>query len=128
MKKDFKGWNKQKSDIDDSAPRPFFREGEVWWCSLGANIGFEMDGKNEIFERPVFILKKFNNETCLVLPTTSQSKSGRFYYPYMSNGKKFAINLSQVRLLDVKRLRRRAYVLSQKQHSEIKTKFISLLE
>lgn len=39
-----------------------FREQEIWWCSLGENIGCEEDGKNELFERPVLILRKFNHE------------------------------------------------------------------
>jgi mRNA interferase MazF len=127
MKKDFKDWNTLKTELNDDAQRPYFHEGEVWWCSLGANIGFEIDGKNSNYERPVFILRKFNKETCWAIPTTSKEKIGRFYYSYLYKGKKFALNLSQVRLLDVKRLSRRAHVLSAKEHEEVKAEFVSLL-
>ena len=39
MQKDFDGWNdvKKKTHIENS--RPFFREREVWWASLGLNMG-----------------------------------------------------------------------------------------
>jgi hypothetical protein len=32
----------------------YFREKEIWWACLGANIGFEQNGKNENFERPIW--------------------------------------------------------------------------
>lgn len=35
--------------------RPFFREGEVWFCALGVNVGFEQDGRGGSFLRPVII-------------------------------------------------------------------------
>jgi len=41
----------------------YFREREIWWASLGANIGYEQDGKHENFERPVLVLKKFSRHT-----------------------------------------------------------------
>ncbi len=30
------------------------------WCSIGINVGDEEDGKNELYERPVLVIKKFN--------------------------------------------------------------------
>ena len=56
-----------------------FHEREVWWCSLGANIGFEQDGGGEDFERPVVILKKFNLDACLIVPLTARPKKGIGY-------------------------------------------------
>ena len=38
---------------------PFFKEGEIWWCHLGENVGTEMNGKGDFFTRPVLILKKY---------------------------------------------------------------------
>jgi len=40
MKKDFQNWHKIKADIDQFRLSPFFREREIWWCSLGANVGY----------------------------------------------------------------------------------------
>ncbi len=58
--KKFIAWTKLKIKIYISERVIYFREGEIWWASLGANIGYEEDGKNENFERPILIFKKFN--------------------------------------------------------------------
>jgi hypothetical protein len=61
--KQFEDWSKEKQNIEIFAPKTLpFREKEIWWCSIGINIGDEQDGKNELFERPVLILRKFNNK------------------------------------------------------------------
>ena len=61
--KDFNGWNIEKQNIEstkkDTLP---FHEREIWWCSIGINLGDEQDGKNELYERPVLVIKKFNNK------------------------------------------------------------------
>ena len=41
MKKDFKSWHGKKESLHHEKERPFFHEREVWFCSLGVNIGFE---------------------------------------------------------------------------------------
>ncbi|MFA5871014.1 MAG: hypothetical protein WC842_03995 [Candidatus Paceibacterota bacterium] len=56
-KKDFDSWNIQKKKINTREKVIFCNIREIWWCSLGVNIGSEEDGKNELFERPVLILK-----------------------------------------------------------------------
>ena len=45
--KEFDKWNELKKKLHNSEkPKKFyFREREIWWCSLGLNIGFEEDGK-----------------------------------------------------------------------------------
>lgn len=128
MKKDFGKWHDEKSSINENRPRPFFYEGEVWWCSLGVNVGYEEDGKSDAFERPVVIFRKFNKEVFWGLPVTSQDKSGRYYFHYDYDGKEFAAILSQIRLLDAKRLRRRILVLSQAERNALDEKFKELLQ
>ncbi len=81
MGKDFEKWNLLQKQIETNLP-PFFHEREIWWCSLGANIGVEEDGKNELFERPVLILRKFNKEMCWGLPLTTRKKEGPFYFSF----------------------------------------------
>ena len=58
--KPFDRWNKvkqrlERKNIDNSF---HFYEREVWWCSLGVNVGVEVDGKNHQFERPVLVSYK----------------------------------------------------------------------
>jgi mRNA interferase MazF len=57
--KNFEGWSKFKQKLDaHETPRSlYFHEREIWWCSLGINVGSEFDGKNELFERPAVIVK-----------------------------------------------------------------------
>ena len=47
MEKDFDKWNESKKVIHHNNEDKFYHEREVWWCSLGINIGFEQDGKDE---------------------------------------------------------------------------------
>jgi len=72
MNKDYGQWHYLKSKIEIDTPSPQFRELEIWWCSLGKNVGTEEDGKNNLFERPVLIFRKFNKEIFWGLPLTSR--------------------------------------------------------
>ena len=80
--KDFDLWNNKKKIIDQKeiSEQMFFNEREIWWGSLGINIGFEQDGKNEEFERPLLIIKKFNRSVVWVVPLTTSDKSNKFYF------------------------------------------------
>ncbi len=74
-------WAKLKIRIHVSEVEPvYFKEKDVWWASLGINVGHEQDGKNESFERPVLVFKKFNKHMLWVLPLTSQDKADKYYY------------------------------------------------
>ena len=75
MKKDFQKWHTKKTEIERSNDiRIFFHEREVWWCTIGSNVGFEQDGKGEKFARPVLIFKKFNKEIFWALPLSTKIK------------------------------------------------------
>jgi len=49
---EFDVWNKKKQELDVVAHRKNFYEREVWWASLGKNIGVEINGKHELFCAP----------------------------------------------------------------------------
>ena len=105
MKKDFQKWHGIKKELHERSSGVFFHEREIWWCSLGANIGFEQDGAGEDFQRPVIILKKFNLDVCLVIPLTGREKIGKYYFTIGEvDGKKATAVISQVRFIDRKRL------------------------
>lgn len=99
----------------------YFREKEIWWAALGKNIGFETDGKHELFERPVLILKKYSQEVCFVLPLTSQIKSWRPWYQVLVSidGENSAVNITQGRSISNKRLLRKMAVLDTVKYNEI---------
>lgn len=105
--KDFDSWNKEKKNLELFEQNEIvFHEREIWWCSLGLNIGDEQDGKNNLFERPVLVIKKFNNKICWVLPITSVVHEGIYYHTLEYKGMSSSVILSQIRLVSAKRFSR----------------------
>jgi len=46
--KDFDAWNVKKKLTDTKmSSAPFFKERDIWWMSIGLNVGYEEDGKHE---------------------------------------------------------------------------------
>ena len=127
--KDFDQWNKEKKLLSRTGYESlFFHEREIWWCSLGLNLGEEQDGKNDLYERPVLVLKKFNNKIAWVLPMTSHARDGKYYYQLEYNGSISSVILSQIRLVSVKRFRRIVRKISQHQFQLIRMKIIDFLK
>jgi mRNA interferase MazF len=135
--KDYIRWNEIKKNIENTGKEQKFRDGEIWWCSLGENIGFEEDGKHENFERPILILRKFNKFIFLGLPLTSQKHKDIFHSSFsikilnklgdlVEEKESFAI-LSQARLLSSKRMIRRVVKINDKTFNKIKQDFVNLL-
>jgi mRNA-degrading endonuclease toxin of MazEF toxin-antitoxin module len=117
----FANWTKLKIRIYAYENNLIFHEGEVWWTSLGQNIGVESNGKNAKFERPVVILKIFNEHSFLSLPLSSVEKTGKYYMKLKDiEGKSSIVNLSQIRILSSKRLIRNIEKLSSTDLKSIK--------
>jgi mRNA interferase MazF len=104
MEKDFSGWHHLKARLDASHNAPTFQEREVWWCSIGVNVGQEMDGKNQFYNRPVLIARKFNAHIFLGVPLTTQIKQNPYYHLIQFKGRDQCVMLSQLRLWEGKRL------------------------
>lgn len=128
MNKDFQNWHRLKSEIDADRISPLFREQEIWWCSLGANVGFEEDGKNNLFERPVLVFRKFNKDLFLGFPMTSKKKEGKYYFSLSLHGTERSVILSQIRVLSAKRLIRRLGKISDKQFLLLENSFVVLIK
>ncbi|MFA7277420.1 MAG: type II toxin-antitoxin system PemK/MazF family toxin [Candidatus Gracilibacteria bacterium] len=128
MDKDFSKWNTRKQLLHTGNKYPFFHEREVWYCHLGANIGYEQDGKGEDFLRPILIIRKFNKQIFWGIPlTTSFRKS--FYYkelPAIAGRKSYAV-LSQIRLIDAKRLSYKISTISKTIHHAVCFSISSIL-
>jgi mRNA interferase MazF len=106
MQKDFTNWNIKKTKIDTIEKRPFFHVGEVWSCYLGANVGYEQDGKGDDFMRPVVVIKKFGADTFWGIPLTTKVKKDKSYFFTFTfiEGVVSTAVLSQIRLIDARRL------------------------
>lgn len=121
MKKDFDKWNSKKKLVDQKTINRdlFFYEREIWWCSLGLNVGVEADGKNEDFERPVLIIKKFNSDMVWVLPMTTREKNDKYHYKIEHEFFKSWVVLSQIKTMSTKRLRRKILSISEADFVEV---------
>ena len=128
MEKDFAKWHVLKTKIQDSESIPLFSQQEIWWCSLGANIRVESDGKNELFERPILIFRKFNRYMLWGLPMTSKKKEGEFYFSFPLYNIERTVMLSQMRILSSKRLIRRLGKVSDKIFNDLNLSFVELIK
>lgn len=126
MSKNFFAWNTEKTLLHNTKLRPLFSEREVWFASLGMNIGFEQDGGNG-FLRPILVFKKFNNDICLGIPITKHQRSGLYYFPIQIRGKQNSILLSQMRLLDAKRFHYKIGYISKEEFGKLKQTITQLL-
>ena len=102
--KDFDGWDTVKQDINTAERLPSFKEREIWWCSIGVNVGHEIDGKNSRYNRPVLIVKKFNKRLFWGVALSTQLKDNKHYFLIDLHGKKQSVVLTHLRLYDCKRL------------------------
>ncbi len=116
---------KEKLHAHESKP-PFFKEGEIWWCHWGENVGTEMNGKGDFFTRPVLVLKKYDKYSFLAVPLTTKHKDGTWYYTFMYNQKKQTVVLSQARVTNYKRLKELMGKTEGIDYQNIKKSFMDL--
>lgn len=128
MEKDFDKWNKKKKELHKQINAPFFHEREIWWCSLGVNIGFEQDGSGDEYRRPILILKGMSKKTFLAIPLTKSTKQHSMRPPIgiIETEKAHAL-LSQIRVIDSKRLVRKIGYLNKEIFENIRKTVKDLL-
>lgn len=102
--KDFVSWHRLKSSIDGSKQPPTFNEREIWWASIGVNVGFEVDGKNQFFDRPVLVLRKISRYTFVGIPLTTNMKPRPTRHAFTFRNRPQNAIMDQIRLLDSRRL------------------------
>lgn len=127
MEKDFDGWNSIKKSLDAQQRTLHFREGEVWWCSIGQNIGEESFGKGSNFRRPVLVLKKLSRNSCIILPITSKMRIGSWYHELHIGSQCRWAMIHQIRFISVNRLSNRQFTLAFSEFEELKKSVAVLL-
>jgi mRNA-degrading endonuclease toxin of MazEF toxin-antitoxin module len=129
MEKDFTEWQRVKQGIQDHNKHLFVAEREVRWCFVGLNVGSEMDGGGVRYSRPVLIIKKTTPNTCLCIPlTTKQGQGPDFVGIDLGDGVLRKAILSQIKLIDTKRLRELIAVIDEDQFQKIKRAVVDMLE
>ena len=46
--KNFEEWNNIKQNIHLNNSNKKYHAGDIWWCNLGQNIGFEQNGTSRL--------------------------------------------------------------------------------
>lgn len=121
-------WTKLKCRIQ-TAPirRIYFKEREIWWASIGSNIGSEQNGKHERFGRPVLVLRRFNENLIWAVPATSNPREGEYYFNSPSGEDPQTFILSQLRAISPKRLLRKQRSLPTEEFDLLHEKIKNLL-
>ena len=127
MNKDFDKWNtvKKETHIEESR---LYTVREIWWCRLGANVGFEQDGSGRLFLRPVVIARAFGPDICLILPlTASEQKHPLRISVGDVQGRQATALLSQMRIIDTRRLVEKVGFMNKQVFTELKKTLKDLL-
>ncbi|WP_193315056.1 type II toxin-antitoxin system PemK/MazF family toxin [Poseidonibacter ostreae] len=111
--KDFDEWNKVKKEVDKRTNTINVKNREIYWASIGENIGSEQNGKGQSFSRPILIVQKLNKELFLGVPLSTKTKDGSFFYNFNLNNIQSNALLVQVKVYDVKRLDSKVSVISK---------------
>lgn len=123
-KKLFLQWIGVKEALHDKKHKaPYVSEGDIWWASVGENIGYEMNGKSDKFSRPVIIYKKLARGFYCVIPTTTQIKTGSWFVHFKQHGEDRTACLHQVRTIDYRRLWSKVGELDDSDMKRMKTGF-----
>lgn len=125
--KDFNKWNILKRALDRKKVTISFKEGEIWWCSIGQNVGSEIYGKGEYFRRPVLVFKKISDQSCIVVPLTTKGHSGSWYIPLKSGDRQAWAILHQLRLISTYRFDTKISMINKDNFLKIKKSLAKLL-
>lgn len=129
MLKNFLEWIKLKENLHDKASvSPFVSEREIWWASIGENIGSEINGKSKYFSRPVIIFKKLSHGFYFVIPTTTQKKEGSWYVHFRQQEKDTYACLHQARSIDYRRMSSKLGTLDDTDAKKVKMGFDKLFK
>lgn len=125
--KNFNEWNKKKVDIDKNIEYNHPKEKEIWWCSVGLNIGTEVYGKGNDYTRPVLIINAAGSESFIGIPLSSKIKNKKYSCIIKTDDKKLHTALVyQIRSFDKRRLTKKIYDLSADEYLKVKQYFDKL--
>ena len=84
------------------------------------NFGVEHDRTGTNSDQPVVTIRGFNKDLFFGVALTGKKKVGKYYFPLgMIEGREATAVLSQVRLIDAKRLVRKAQTLNETVFAEL---------
>jgi mRNA-degrading endonuclease toxin of MazEF toxin-antitoxin module len=123
----FELWHKLKEKLHISLSRKLFNERDIYWCSMGLNVGDEENGKGASYVRPVLIIRKFNRDLFLGVPLSTQIKEKWYYKQITFNGKTQSVMISQIKCLSAKRLFKYLGKLDDKDFKYIQEEIVNMV-
>lgn len=127
MQKNFYGWIKLKEHLHYSNKLRAIKNGDIWWCAVGENVGAEINGKSETFARPVLILRKLSQYNFIGIPLTSKEHEGSWYSTFYFKGKKEIAVLSQIKNISVSRLYKKIGAIPEPDLMTIRNRLCGLI-
>ena len=97
-------WTAVKDKLHRDKKIPTIKDGQVWWCAIGENVGVEENGKGSSYSRPVLIARKLNKNSFVGIPLTSVVQHGTAFVNFYLKGNLETGILSQMRTISVCRL------------------------
>ncbi len=117
--KNFSLWAILKPKLDNKLSTILIKERDIVWCSIGENIGDEESGKGDLFLRPVLVIRKFNSNLFFVTPLTTKIKDNPYYVKYTLHGIEYSAMISQIRVIDRKRMRNKVAKIDKTDYHKI---------
>ncbi len=125
--KRFLPWIGLKQRLHEAAQKPpLVSEGDIWWASIGENVGSEINGKSDLFSRPAVIYKKLAHGFYFVIPTTTQQRTGSWFVHFRQRNKAMVACLHQARAIDYRRLSSKLGTLDDEDLERVKAGFRKL--
>lgn len=126
FKQPFYDWTGVKIDLAFRAKVVPIHEGEIWWYGAGKNVGVEINGKGELFSRPVLVFHTFGKLSFLGIPLTTKPKAGSWYIPFSFHGINQVAVLSQARTISTHKLYKRMGSISDHDFRRVSIGFARL--
>lgn len=120
--KNFNQWNIYKQELHTQKRKGRVSERDVWWCSLGVNVGYEQDGKGKVFSRPVLVLRAINRHVFVGIPLSTQLKTDSpFHLTVSFQRQKISALILQIRTLSTQRLEERMGRFGKREFAKVKS-------
>lgn len=122
-------WIKSKELLHYKNKLITYEDGDVVWCAIGQNVGYEINGKSDKFSRPVVVIKKCTNNIFIGIPLSTKINLNHNDVTGISfqDVNQIAI-LNQVRSFDARRVYHNIGKLETEAFLKIKSDFINLLK
>ena len=126
--KEFGRWSGHKEHIDLEDNPVDFREREIWWCSIGVNVGREQQSQTADFSRPVLIMRRFTSDIFWAVPLTTKVKDDKFRFRFILNNIENDVLLFHMRSFDRKRLVRKIGDFPRDQFEAVVESIVAILK